>query len=69
MQQGVFYLHEDEWAMIDLLLADWWNHQIIDLRERNMIVEYLETSSNQKLPRPVFLHLMLSLSLLVGMTR
>lgn len=30
----------------DLVLADWWNDKIIDLRERNMIVQYLEASSD-----------------------
>jgi hypothetical protein len=32
----------------DLVLADWWNHSIIDLRERNMVVQYLEASSSQE---------------------
>jgi hypothetical protein len=26
----------------DLVLADWWNNKIIDLRERNMVIQYLE---------------------------
>lgn len=32
----------------DLVLADWWNHTIIDLREKNLIVAYLGVSSDQE---------------------
>jgi hypothetical protein len=33
-------------AKYDLVLVDWWNTQIIDLRERNRVVQYLEASSH-----------------------
>ena len=32
----------------DLVLADWWQHTIIDLRERNNVVQYLEAASGQE---------------------
>ena len=32
----------------DLVLADWWQHTIIDLRERKNVVQYLEAASGQE---------------------
>ncbi len=32
----------------DLVLADWWQHIIIDLRERNNVVQYLEAAADQE---------------------
>jgi hypothetical protein len=32
----------------DLVLADWWNHAIIDLRERRRVVRYLEDAAQQE---------------------
>ncbi len=32
----------------NLVLVDWWNNTIINLRERRRVVQYLETSSHQE---------------------